>query len=871
MNAMKTPVVSPCFPAAAAIVLAALIYFPASSSAQTAVGIYGGVIAPEYCPPNADCVSLRFELRRTGPGLEQPLTVRVLFGGTAAYAIDYGIFPGTVTFAAFQDRVSISSNPIDDNVYEGDETVEARLMPGNIAAPGSYAIDPAHAVATDIIRDNDPERFPPVVSLELVDGSATETLSGQNFADWAEFRVTRSGTAVGALDVYLGFEGTAQLDVDYELDRLGEGRTVRLPAGLASLNVRLYVIDDAFLEGEEKVLVHVIPTPPGIVGYDVDPEHASIAMAIRDNESPTAPIVSIRATQPFTAEPCPTCLVAPGVFTISRTGPTTSSLRVFLTARGTATPEHDYVPLPSSVEIPADQESVQVLVLPKDDLLVEGDETVIATLEPDSTLPMEDYRVDPEHSQDTVVIRDDDPGFVPVVSLTAPQPGTSECPAGLACDIGPGVFLLTRTGPGLDNALTVFLRYTGTASPGLDYGALPETATFEPGQDAVRLLVVAVDDNLIEGTEVVVAELLPDPSLGPVPRYRVDSAHAEAKVTIEDGLNPVLPVVSIRATRPETQEPLCPPDTCLAPTPAPGVFTLSRRGGDPNRAVTVLLRYGGSALPRADYDPLSESVEIPAGLESVELFVSARFDEAVEGDESVLAALLPDPSMGPVGWYRIDPAQATARVVIHDRTPPAVPFVSIVATDPFAREGANSSAGLNTATFIVRRTGETTSDLDVPLDIRGTASNGVDYETIPGHVTIPAGSRSAQIVVTPIDDNLREKTETVIIGLHDPSVPGGIFPGPSTYLASGPRRAAAIIVDNDRPRPPCLRLSDGLFNVCLPASDVECVRVECTRDFKEWTPLCTVPVNEGMAHFIDPDAPDAPHKFFRLVPVVCEP
>jgi hypothetical protein len=32
-----------------------------------------------------------------------------------------------------------------------------------------------------------------------------------------------------------------------------------------------------------------------------------------------------------------------------------------------------------------------------------------------------------------------------------------------------------------------------------------------------------------------------------------------------------------------------------------------------------------------------------------------------------------------------------------------------------------------------------------------------------------------------------------------------------------------------------------------------------------------VPVNEGAAHYVDPDAAASPHQFYRLAPVVCEP
>jgi len=1164
--------------------------------------------------------------------LEQPLTVRVFFGGTATFGIDYEAFPSTVTFAPGQDTAILSSVPIDDTVYEGDETVQARVVAWNSANP-PYGIAPSNVTATVIIRDNDPPGLP-VVSLELVDGSATETLSGQNFADWAEFRVTRSGTASNAVDVFINTQGTARVGEDYELDRATDGRTVRIPAGLASVNVRLWVIDDAFYEGDETVSVNLVPLPPmGIPYYDVDPVRSSVAMVIHDNESPTAPLISIRARVPETREPlcdpnlCDAPLPAPGVFvisrsggdandeltvflryagtassgadyralpgsvvfragvssvelnveashdtvaegdetvvaelqpdpslpmeqyrvdpaqaaarvvihdndvspepvvsieatdpiaeessypyrriafrgrfTISRTGPTSNALPVFVHYGGTATPGVDYprqpflvsippgtnrveieiVPTPDDlpepietveatlsecppltdpplgipcylvnidpaksratvfirddgittasleitapkdgdefspgtpiriaataidlegaithvdffdgntkigestivfirepdpgtpiyhefewrgaavgshvltaravdsagnsvtsapvritvgigglpvvsieatvpettepsdttrirpgvftlkrtgtpsqalrvwvnyagtatrgadyeetpfiVEFPAGAASVEILIGPLDDNLVEGDETVIGMLTPSPTAAVPLYRIDPVNNQARVVIHDNDPAGVPVVSIRATQPNTAEpCPI---CLVAPGVFTISRTGP-TEHSLFVQLAARGTATPGDDYKPLPESVEIPAGTGSVQVLVLPFDDRLLEGDETVIAVLLPDPSLGPVERYRVDPSNAEATVIIHDDESPFTPVVSIRATRPETQEPVCPPNTCLAPTPAPGVFTISRRGGDLTRSLLVFLRYGGSAFPRVDYEPLPERVEIPAGQESVELNVTAQFDQAMEGDETVVAALLPDPSLGPIERYRVDPNQASARVVIHDRTPPSIPLVTVVATDAFAREGTNSNTGLNTATFEVRRAGETNSNLTVFLGIGGTAGNGVDYVTIPNHVTIPAGSRAARLIVRPIDDNLREKIETVIVEVFNPPVPAVIPPVPPTYLGGG--RAAAIIVDNDAPRPPCLRLPDGSFNVCIPVPRDDCFRIESTRDFKEWRPLCIIPATEGAAHYVDPDASDSPHQFYRLVPVVCEP
>ncbi|MFN7138671.1 MAG: Calx-beta domain-containing protein, partial [Limisphaerales bacterium] len=90
---------------------------------------------------------------------------------------------------------------------------------------------------------------------------------------------------------------------------------------------------------------------------------------------------------------------------------------------------------------------------------------------------------------------------------------------------------------------------------------------------------------------------------------------------------------------------------------------------------------------------------------------------------------------------------------------PATPVVTIAASQPNASEPATHGA------FTVTRTGATTSSLAVNYRVSGTASNGVDYATLSGTVTIPAGQSSANIPVTVIDDSVAESVETVIVTL----------------------------------------------------------------------------------------------------------
>ena len=124
-----------------------------------------------------------------------------------------------------------------------------------------------------------------------------------------------------------------------------------------------------------------------------------------------------------------------------------------------------------------------------------------------------------------------------------------------------------------------------------------------------------------------------------------------------------------------------------------------------------------------------------------------------------------------------------------------LPTVTIVATDPNAAE-----AGQDPGLFSVNRTGSTASALTVNYTVGGTASNGVDYQTLSGSVTIAAGLSSATITLTPIDDSVNEGNEAVTVTLSS-----------SAYYAVGsPSVATVTITDNDTPSTPTIALSyDG--------------------------------------------------------------
>ena len=619
---------------------------------------------------------------------------------------------------------------------------------------------------------------------------------------------------------------------------------------------------------------------------------------------------------------------------------------------------------------------------PIDDMLVEGDETVIARLvAPDATVPPA-YLVDLLHASATVIIQDNEPGLVPVVSLSATRAETREpfCDPAL-CDAptpAPGVFQLSRRGGNLTRELSVVIQYAGTAINGTDYDPLADFVTFPAGQASVEVLVSATFDQLAEGDEVVAAELQPDPSVGPIERYRVDPTQAAARIVIHDNTPPApRPIVRIEATSPIAEETSAP----LRRLAMRGEFTISRDGSTSN-ALSVFVHYSGTATPGADYPALPFLITIPAGAASLSLEVVPIEDKLGEGLETVVAQLShcppdTDPALGIrcVDGFDIDPAHDRATVLIRDdgvteasltltapqegdtfaegatipvqatavdlegaitkvefydgdikigeselfffvepppgtpifhefvwtgaavgahtltaratdaagqpvqslavsilvtEKPSDVPIVTVTPRDGFAVEPIDGSE-LDVAAFRLHRTSPTNADLTVAYSLQGSAGNGVDYERLSGLAIVPRGRRSVLVTVTPIEDGLRERVETVVLQVEGP--PTDQVPPP--YRVGTPARAVVLISDQPwvhaADAAACVQLPEGFVHVCFGAEPPSGYRVEASSNLLDWEAIYHGTPTDGALHYVDEDAARFPRRFYRLVPEAPQP
>ncbi len=390
--------------------------------------------------------SAHFTVTRTGP-VDSPLTIFYRIGGTASNGSDYVRLPENVTIPAGASSAPIDVWVINDFEIERGETVELTLQAPDCIAifpppPGCYRVGASNQ-ATAVILDNDTEsNLPPVVTIVATDPDASEA-----GLDAGTFTIRRTGPTNGAMSVFYSTGGSAQNGIDYQ--ELSD--YVVIPAGARSAEITLTPLDDAFVEGPETVVVQLGPMqirwwggggggipdpavpvvwPPYIIGY---PSNAVVAIADKDfGRTNLLPVVNIVARDPFASEgtnfwrsdwdanwwaidvwnPWRVNLggTNTATFVVRRHGPTNDDVTVDYEIGGTASNGVDYVALPGSVTIPAGKHSAQIVVVPIEDTLAEGVESVVLSLEqPAVVIPLE-----------TVLITNPPP---PIVRLPSYQVG----------------------------------------------------------------------------------------------------------------------------------------------------------------------------------------------------------------------------------------------------------------------------------------------------------------------------------------------------------------------------------------------------------------------------------------------------------------
>jgi hypothetical protein len=293
-----------------------------------------------------------FRIERAG-STALALTVNFTVKGSAIADLDYTNLGTSIEIPAGASSVDLTVWPIDDGLPGGIKSVSVLL-----GASASYVIGfPENATLQ--ITD---QPIPPVLSVV-----ATTPQCSEGSANPGVFTITRTGPTASALEVLysLGEEPVAINGLDYELIPF----SATIPAGSASVDVRIVPLDDIEFEGPEAVEMTLDPN----FTYLLATNHFATVM-IQDNDLP--PTVQILVTDGAASETGPDA----GAFQVIRTGPTAAALTVNYNLAGTAANGSDYDALSGSVIIPAGSATAPIVVMPIDDTLIEGPETVTVFL-----------------------------------------------------------------------------------------------------------------------------------------------------------------------------------------------------------------------------------------------------------------------------------------------------------------------------------------------------------------------------------------------------------------------------------------------------------------------------------------------------------
>lgn len=547
------------------------------------------------------------------------------------------------------------------------------------------------------------------------------------------FVINRSGASFDTpLLVDYELSGTAINGEDFE----SLTGTVLIEAGQSFATVSVQPINDDLIESLEDVTLTLLSSD----AYDLsDAPSASLGIISDDHF-----IVSLVAVDAEAAEAGGN----PAVFEISRRGASLAEpLLVDYELTGSAANGEDFEALTGTVLFEAGQASATITLQPIDDRDIESLEDVTLTL-----LASGDYELDSETSA-TATIESDDRNLV---TLEATDSAAAEA------DRDPATFVVRRQSNDLSSPLLVAYSIAGTATNGADFENLSGTVTIPAGAAFTTITLKPIDDTFVELPEDVTLTLSPNAA------YELSTAtQATATITSNDQYRVTLTASDRKAAEANRD---------------PATFVIRRSGASLAEPLTVSYAMSGDAINGSDYESLSGTAVIPAGSASTMITLRPIDDTLFEKQERATLTLS-DSSR-----YIVDRRAETVTIDSNDID--TRPTLSLQAVDAVASETRN-----DTGTFRVTRTGNLSREIVVRYAIGGSATNGVDYESLTGMVVLAAGQSSVQITLRVIDDRLVERTEDVVLTLLDDPA----------YLVSRTRQATVRIQSDDVATPVTLR------------------------------------------------------------------
>jgi hypothetical protein len=618
---------------------------------------------------NGPADTATFRITREG-NTNVDLNVNYSLIGAAMAGVDYAALPGHVALSSGVLTADVVITPLNDAAIEGNESVTLMLEPSGITTlplpPEAYVIGTAsNATATIFDNDFDP---PPTVTI---------TEPGPNAIAIVGQPVTVSFTASdvnGYITHYAVSGGVSFVSgTNDSLASTVPGAPFTASASLVFSNrytqpYSVRVVDNDGIAAVVTRTIYVTPPPPPAPSPPGPPARYEI-FALDADAAETGPGEAPNA----------------GKFLFVRTG-VPGDLELFsYSFIGTARQGVDYTVSYGEATYTTNELLDPVLrqeitIIPVDDLLIEGTETVkmqlcfpIIAIIYGVGAPIGVRCTGDSTNANAfamITIRDNDtvPPPFSVVSVAATDADAAEVPPQSGEPPNTGVFTITRTAPRSD-ALSVnyslsrppqasFNTSSRVAENGVDYTMLSGTAIIPAGANSVQVVIAPIYDMCAEGDETVTLTL--EPSSIPLPHpssYLVDAGAAAtaATVTVRDYAPTNIPVVTLNVTDPVAVEQLVRRRNAS--------MLMTRRGGTTG-SLTVPYAISGSASNGLDYATLSGQATFAPGTNGSYILITPLRDGLVEKFESIVLTLQPPPDTYPPPYLLGQPRSGGA--TIHD-------------------------------------------------------------------------------------------------------------------------------------------------------------------------------------------------------------
>ncbi|OVE82582.1 hypothetical protein BVY04_00655 [bacterium M21] len=612
------------------------------------------------------------------------VTVNLGFSGTATgNNTDYST-ASAITVAAGDTTSTAIITAVQDALDEDDETV--------IVDVASVTNGTEDGTQQQTITITDDDAVPTVtlsVTTSITEASGVATLTA-----------TLSAASSKDVTVNLAYSGTA---TGSGTDYTASGTTIVITSGNSSATGTVTATQDSLTEGDETIIVDISGVTNG-----TESGTQQETVTIVDDEA--IPSVVLTTDVSGIAE-------AAGMATLTATLATTSDLDVTvnLTYSGSATGSGtDYTASASSILITAGNTTGTVTVTAAQDVLVEGNETVIVDI--DSITNGTEDGV----QQQTVTITDDDSG--PIVSLSVDNSTINETG-------GVATFTATMTATSVDD-VTVNLAFSGTATgSGTDYTLSGSSIVITAGNTTGTVTATASNEGVSEGDETIVVDI------ASVTNGTEDGVQQQT-VTITDGDS--LPVVTLDSGG----------DFDEGGTEILTAYLSTVSGYD----VIVNLVYSGEAINGVDYVASSTAITIAAGDTTGTVTVTALTDSLDEYEEDIFVDISSVTNA-------IESGTQQELITIWDQSAP--PSITLAIDKSSIEE--NHGVATVTATL----SAVSGKDVMILLNYDGTADVSVDFDESDTYIEISPGETTGTVTLVAVHDPMDEDDETIDIDIQE--------------------------------------------------------------------------------------------------------